>query len=173
MQTLLVVLGILSAAAIWWYRLKTIRAAAGEAAQAAGKVGRDLKRRTARRRAADASLDGIEDPVTAAATVLVAIAADEIPLTPRDEAVIRAALLKVATKAEADEAIDYARWVNTQVDDPALVIDRLAPLFKARLDAKQRAELLALIDAVKAGITYSTRYDEWRERVVSRLDKVK
>lgn len=172
MATLVFLLGILSAAAIWWYRLKAIRTAAGEAAKAAGVLGGALKRRAARKRAADATLDGIEDPVTAAATMLVAMAADEIPLTPRDEAAIRAALVRIASPDEVGTALDYAKWVNTRIDDPALVIDRLAPLFRARLDPKQRTELLALIDTVKSGITYSSRYDEWRERVVARLDKV-
>lgn len=172
MQTLIFLLGILSAAAIWWYRLKAIKNAAGDAAKAAGQLSGGLKRRAARKRAADSTLDGIEDPVTAAATMLVAIAADEIPLTPRDETAIRSALLKIARPEEVSSALDYAKWVNTRIDDPALIIDRLAPLFRARLDAKQRSELLALIDTVKSGITYSSRYDQWRERVVNRLDKV-
>lgn len=172
MATIVFLLGIISAAAIWWYRLKMIRTAAGEAAKAAGQIGGHLKRRAARKRAADQTLDNIEDPVTAAATMLVAMAADEIPLTPRDEAAIRTALLKIASADEVGTALEHAKWVNTRIDDPALVIDRLAPLLRARLDAKQRAELLALIDAVKSGITYSSRYDEWRERVVARLDKV-
>ncbi|HUV32248.1 MAG TPA: hypothetical protein VMW31_01650 [Devosiaceae bacterium] len=172
MQFLMVLLGVVSAAAIWWYRLKMIGTAAGDAARAAGKVRNHVRQRSARRRAADASLSDIDDPVTAAATVLVAMAADEIPLTPKDEAAIEAALLSVATPHEAHGAIEYAKWVNTQLDDPAVVIDLLAPLFKSHLTPQQRSEFLVLIDTVKKGITYSSRYDEWRNRILTRLDKV-
>lgn len=170
MQYLVLILGVVSAAAIWWYRLKMISGAARDAATTAGRVGGEIRRRSARRRVAEVALKEIVDPVTGAATVLVAMAADEIPLTPKDERAIRGALLKVATQEEADEAIEHAKWVNTQLDDPAIIIDRLTPLIKSRLNPAQRAEFISLIDAVKKGITYSSRYDQWRERVIDRLD---
>lgn len=172
MHNLILIIGVLSALAVWWFRLRMIGRAAGDVGQVAGRMRAGLRRRSARRRAADESLAGIEDPVTGAATVLVAMAADEIPLTPRDEKAIRSALLAVATPEEADGALEYGKWVNTQIDDPAVVIDRLAPLFKARLNPRQRAEFVAVIDTVKKGITYSSRYDEWRDRVIDRLDRV-
>ncbi len=170
MQYVVLILGVLSAAAIWWYRLKMISGAARDVAATAGRVRGEVRRRSARRQVAEVALKEIADPVTGAATVLVAMAADEIPLTPKDERAIRAALLKVATPEETDDAIDHAKWVNSQLDDPAIIIDRLAPLMKARLKPDQRTEFISLIDAVKNGITYSSRYDQWRERVIDRLD---
>jgi hypothetical protein len=103
MPFLIAVLGIVGAAAVWWYRVKYMSQAAGEVADAIGRVKGSLRRGKLRKKAALAPVAAIDDPVTAAATVIMAIAAEEVPVSEALEKRVRA---EIGAIAESDKKLD-------------------------------------------------------------------
>ncbi len=127
MHILLAVIGIFAAAAFWWYRLKYMSEAANEVADAVGRVRGNLRRNTLRRKAAIAPVTAIDHAVTAAATVVMAIAAEDRPVSDVLETRVREQIETVADgEKQLDEAIAYAKWASDQVADVQTVIDRTA-----------------------------------------------
>ncbi|MER9442437.1 hypothetical protein NKI79_13695 [Mesorhizobium sp. M0340] len=46
----------------------------------------------------------------------------------------------------------YAKWAASQIDDATVVIDKLAPFLRERLDAAERNDLLRMVSrAAEAG----------------------
>lgn len=46
----------------------------------------------------------------------------------------------------------YAKWAAPQIDDATIVIDKLAPLLRERLDVTERNDLLQMVNrAAQAG----------------------
>jgi hypothetical protein len=146
MHIVLAVLGIVGAAAIWWYRIKYMSQAAGEVADAAGRVRGNLRRSKLRKKAALSPVTAIDDPLTAAATVIVAIAAEDELVSEALEKRVREKLGAVAAnERQLDEAVIYAKWAGEQVADVATVIDKTAPLLKSRLTEGEREELVSMV----------------------------
>ena len=123
MHILLALLGIAAAGAFWWYRLKMMNDAAGEVVDAVGRVRGNLRRKKIRQHNELSPLTAIDDPVVAAATLLVAIASDDAALGPNRESAARAEIALIADPAKLEEAIVYAKWASGQIDDAGTVID--------------------------------------------------
>ncbi|WP_246665996.1 hypothetical protein [Aquamicrobium sp. LC103] len=143
------ILGLLGVGAIWWYRLKFMKEAAGEVADAVGRVQGNLRRNKLRKKAALAPVTAIDDPVTAAATVVMAIAAEDVVVSDALEKRVRNKISAIAASEKAlDEAIAYAKWASNQVADVPTVIDKTALLLKSRLDEGEKEQLLAMVLSV-------------------------
>jgi hypothetical protein len=146
MPFLIAVVGILGAAAVWWYRVKYMSQAAGELADAVGRVQGTLRRGKLRKKAALAPVAAIDDPVTAAATVIMAIAAEEVPVSPALEKRVRDEIRPIAqSDKKLDEAVIYAKWASDQVADVATVIDKTTELLKPLLTEDEKEELLDMV----------------------------
>ena len=146
MPFLIAVLGIVGAAAVWWYRVKYMSQAAGEVADAIGRVQGTFRRGKLRKKAALAPVAAIDDPVTAAATVIMAIAAEEVPVSEALEKRVRAEISAIAeSDKKLDEAIIYARWASDQVADVPTVIDKTAELLRPLLSEDEKHQLLAMV----------------------------
>ncbi|WP_352817778.1 hypothetical protein [Mesorhizobium sp. M0898] len=145
-------IGLLGAAAFWWYRLKTMNDAAREVADVVGRVQGNVRRKKLRKQAALSPLTAIDDPVVAAATLITAIVSEHGPVLPQREAAIRSVISEIADKKQTDEAMIYAKWAASQIDDATVVIDKLAPFLRERLDAAERSDLLRMVSrAAEAG----------------------
>ena len=72
MHIVLAVVGLIGAAAFWWYRLKYMSDAANEAVDAVGRVQGHFRRGKLRKKSALAPISAIDDPVIAAATIMAA-----------------------------------------------------------------------------------------------------
>ncbi|HXV31419.1 MAG TPA: hypothetical protein VD840_13900 [Sinorhizobium sp.] len=146
MHIILAVFGVLGMAAFWWYRLKVMREAAGEVADAVDRVRGNLRRRKLRKKAALSPITAIDDPVIAAATVIMAIAAEDIAVSDELEARIRAEIGAIAaSEKQGDEAVAYAKWATNQVADVAAVIDKATQWLKPRLDEREKEQLVAMV----------------------------
>lgn len=146
MHIILAVFGLLGMAAFWWYRLKLMREAAGEVADAVGKVRSDFRRKKLRKKAALSPVTAIDDPVVAAATIIMAIAAEDLAVSDALEARIRAEVGAIAaSEKQLDEAVIYARWATNQVEDVRAVIDRAAEWLKPRLNEREKEQLVAMV----------------------------
>lgn len=71
MHIVLAVLGILGGGLFWWYRMKVLGEAASELIDSAGRARGYFRRRKIRKMAEHSPLTAIEDPVLAAATVIL------------------------------------------------------------------------------------------------------
>jgi uncharacterized tellurite resistance protein B-like protein len=152
MPFLLAILGVLGAAAFWWYRMKAMNDAAREVADVVGRVQGNIRRKKLRKQAALSPLTAIDDPVVAAATLITAIVAEHGPVLPQREAAIRSVISEIADSKKTDEAVIYAKWAAAQIDDTTIVIDKLAPFLRERLDVSERNDLLQMVNrAAQAG----------------------
>lgn len=147
MPIFLIVLALAVAAVLLWYRRKMMNEAAHDAAEALGRA-RGAVRRERQRRQSGSPLTAIDDPVVAAATLLVSIVSDGADITPQREAALRREISVIAADGKTDEAVDYGKWATAQVDDAAVVIDKLAPFLRERLDEKEKNDLLTMIRRV-------------------------
>lgn len=162
MHILVAVIGIFAAAAFWWYRLKYMSDAANEVADAVGKVRGNMRRNKLRKKAAIAPVAVIDHPVTAAATVVMAIAAEDRPVTDIIETRVREQIALIAgSDKQLDEAIAYAKWASDQVADVPTVIDKTAEFLKPHLDEIEKEQLLSM---VFAATREAERHAMFRER---------
>ncbi|TIY04760.1 MAG: hypothetical protein E5V22_10075 [Mesorhizobium sp.] len=138
MHILIAAIGLLGAAAFWWYRMKAMNDAAREVADVVGRVQGNIRRKRLRKQAALSPLTAIDDPVVAAATLITAIVSENGPVLPQREAAIRSMISEIADDKKTDEA--------------AVVIDKLAPFLRERLDVTERNDLLQMVNrAAQAG----------------------
>lgn len=152
MPFLIAVLGVLGAAAFWWYRLKMMNEAAQEVADVVGRVQGNIRRKKLRKQAALSPLTAIDDPVVAAATLIAAIVSEQGPILPQRESVLRDVISGIAaSQKKTDEAVVYAKWAVSQVDDTTITIDKLAPFLRERLDPAERNDLLGMLNRVAEG----------------------
>lgn len=151
MPFLIAILGVLGAAAFWWYRMKAMNEAARDVADVIGRVQGSVRRKKLRKQAALSPLTAIDDPVVAAATLITAIVSEDGPVLPQREAVIRAVISEIADKKKTDEAVIYAKWAASQIDDTTIVIDKLAPFLRERLDVAERNDLLQMVNRAAQG----------------------
>jgi uncharacterized tellurite resistance protein B-like protein len=150
MHILIAVVGLMGAAAFWWYRVKHMSEAANEVVDAVGRVRGSIKRKKLRKQAALSPLTAVDDPILAAATLITAIFSEDAPLTPVRENAIRDAISGIADPKKTDEAVIYGKWAASQIDDANVVIDKLSPFMRERLEESERLDLLKMIDDVAA-----------------------
>jgi len=163
MPFLIAALGVLGAAALWWYRMKAMNDAAREVAEVVGRVQGNIRRKKLRKQAALSPLTAIDDPVVAAATLITAIVSEDGPVLPRREAVIREVISQIAAgPKKTDEAVVYAKWAASQIDDTTIVIDKLAPFLRERLDPNERDDLLQMLNRVAQGGEQSLKIPDQR-----------
>lgn len=170
MHILLLIVGAFGAAAFWWYRLKYMRDAAVEVTDAVGRIRGNVRRNSLRKKAALSPVTAINDPVTAAATIIIAIASEDTVISDALAERVAAEIRVIAESDEkAQEAVIYARWAANQIDDVGLVIDKTADLLKARLDEPEKEQLVQMVHAAApAGerpAAFARRIDQLRRRL--------
>ncbi|MFI0842680.1 hypothetical protein [Mesorhizobium sp. IMUNJ 23232] len=149
MHILLAILGILGVGAFWWYRLKIMGEAASEVADAVGRVQGNIRRSKLRKKAALSPITAIDDPITAATTVIVAIAAEDVPVSEALEKRVRDEIAGIAdSEKQVDEAVIYAKWASDQVAEVGSVIDKACLLLKPRLEESEKEDLVRMALAV-------------------------
>ncbi|WP_296739909.1 hypothetical protein [Mesorhizobium sp.] len=163
MPFLIAIFGLLGAAAIWWYRLKYMGEAAREVADAVGRVQGNMRRKKLRKQAALSPLTAIDDPVVAAATLITAIVSEQGPILPQRETALRDVISEIVdSPKKTDEAVVYAKWAASQVEDTTIVIDKLAPFLRERLDLNEREDLLQMLNRVARGGEQSLKVADQR-----------
>lgn len=162
MHIVLAIVGLISVAAIWWYRIKYMSEAANEAVDAVGRVQSHFRRGQLRKKSALAPVSAIDDPVIAAATIMAAIAAEDTVLSPDLEAGVRQQLLTIEDGEKVDEAIIYATWASSQVADVTHVIDIAGKFLADKLSDNEKQELVDMVaDAVPVG----KRHEAFPQRI--------
>jgi len=170
MHIVLLLLALFGGGIFWWYRLKMLSNAAGDIIDIAGTFRGYIRRRQMRRKAEESPAAAIEDPVHAAATVILAILADDGRVTEALTAAVRNVLLEISSAKEADEALIYAEWACRQVGDTVTIIDKATPLLRQRLNNSEKHELIDMLRrAVAAGQSSSADYSNRLKRLTQKL----
>src|SRR3954466_15024320 len=111
MPIVIAIVAALGAAAIWYYRMRTIGQVAHEAIEGAQRLRGAYRRRRFRNQIESSPFLAVQDPATAATTMLVALATMDGRLTPAAEDFIRAELGNIVDSAIVEETFTHACWL--------------------------------------------------------------
>lgn len=148
MHVLLAVLGLLGAAGCWWCRVKYMGQAASHAVDVAGRARGFVRRWRFRKKAESSPVAAVEDPRTAAVVLMVGIASANGPMSAAAEAEIRRAMREVMAVEKPDEELIFARWAVSAIADLNNLVFRFGRLWTARLDHRERRDLLDCVKRV-------------------------
>lgn len=170
MHIVVIILGLLAAAGVWYYRFRMMSEATNEVVDKVGRVQGYFRRQKLRKKAAIAPVAAIDDPVVAAATVMMAIGSEDVVVSDAIEARIRDAIAPIAaSKEKAVEAVTYAKWATNQVADVPVVIDQTAALLAGKLDEGEKEQLVAMVQSVvikeERHAMYAQRIDRLRRKL--------
>ena len=168
MPALIAMLGLLAAAAYWYFRMRDVGRAGSDALDQLGRARGAVRRSRMRRKVEESPVMAIDDPVIAAVSLLCMLAATQHPLTPREEGAIRRQAGRIAVGEFLDEAVTYGRWLHRQGLDGPKAIRLLAGPLNDWLDDGQMAELGEMIDGLEADddlITSKPRVEQARKRL--------
>ena len=146
MAIVAVIVGIIGAIGVWWWRAQQVKGAAEGILDAAGKARGMISRARFRQRAGQAVLAGVDTPGMAAATLLYSLAAQRGPVLQEDATKIEGLLESICrmNRQDRDDAMAFAGWAAEQVSDTNEVVRRFLPLWAHELAQKERQELVGM-----------------------------
>ncbi len=148
MHILLAIIGILSAAAIWWWRIKMIGSAARDVAQGAKTVANMPRRLGFRHKANRGALDVSDDPREAAMAIMLEVAkAAEAPGEAETSLMVdRARRTFSVTEAEAEEYLHRADWFVRQARTPDLLIRKMGGVLRGTVGPEQHTDVAEILE---------------------------
>jgi uncharacterized tellurite resistance protein B-like protein len=174
MHILLALLVIVGGGLFWWYRMRTLGDAASDVIDTAGKARGYLRRKKIRTQHEHSPLTAIDDPVLAAATVIFAIVSEDALITDNHYEAVRDAIIDICEPAKADEAVIYAKWAASQIDDTVTVIEKTSLLLQQRLNDMEKLELIDMVGkaagAVAVPPTYGRRVKKLKQKLGLEVD---
>ena len=176
MHILITIVGLLAAAAFWYYRLRTLGKAGREVADQLGRVRGNVRRAKIRKQVEGSPITAIDDPIIAAASLLCLLALNNDPLTSHEEEAIRRQLERIVPQDDTgepdaetmEEAVTYGRWVHRQGLDAPKAIRMLAAKLNEWLQSHQVRDLVEMIDGLEADNDIATsrqRTEQARRRL--------
>ncbi|HEU0222193.1 MAG TPA: hypothetical protein VFR34_08290 [Paracoccaceae bacterium] len=152
MPVLIALLGVLVVAALWYWRVRAARDAAGESLEAAQDVRRAARRFGFRRQANRHPADCIEDARLAAMGVVAAMAEYDGPHTKDeiDQMVVEAQVTFGVDKREAEEIVAFGRWIATQCGTRHEAVRRLSKVVAQLAGSAAAPDLLRMAEAAAA-----------------------
>jgi hypothetical protein len=146
MHILLIVLGVLSAAAIWWWRIKMIHEAGQDAADAVGRLRGAYRMRNFKKKAEGSVLAAIDDPAMAATVLLFALANEDAVSAHQAPEFIKKNAADMVPDDKLDELVAYAAWAARDIVDARDVVRRFKPLWRERLTLAERQDLVRMAE---------------------------
>ncbi|WP_316013013.1 TerB family tellurite resistance protein [Roseobacter sp. HKCCA0434] len=128
MHILILLIGAISAAGIWYWRFQRARDVGTDLLDAANDVRLAARRLGFRRRTNVHPVKTVEDPRLAATGILVALAELDGALSQSEITAIRRETARVfgADLAEADELLTVGRWIVAQCNGAEMAVRRLS-----------------------------------------------
>jgi uncharacterized tellurite resistance protein B-like protein len=148
MHIVAIVVAIAGGLAVWYWRIKMIGEAGRDAADLAGRVRGAYRMRSFRKKSEGAALNTIDDPAVAATVFLFALAGEAPDTRHLSEPKIRAEISAIVGASELDEAIAYGEWAARDVVDPKDLVRRFKTLWRERLTASERNDLIEMAEAI-------------------------
>ena len=168
MPALIAMLGLLAAAAYWYFRMRDVGRAGSDALDQLGRARGAIRRSQMRRKVEESPIMAIDDPVIAAVSLLCMLAATQHPLTPREEGAIRNQASRIAEGEFLDEAVTYGRWLHRQGLDAPKAIRMLAEKLNGWLTRDEMHDLVDMVDALDASpdiVLSKPRVEQARRRL--------
>ena len=162
-----------------WYAVRAFREGAGKRGGGRGASGRSVARRQlprdrsprlrsvggsrpAARASGEATPTGIDDPVTALATLALTLAGEDSAPLGDVERTLRSRLSGLTDEVHVARALRTASAVAKEGRNPQSLIKTLAPIFEQHLTARERADVVAVCeDVVSANGHISEQQDAW------------
>lgn len=150
MHILLGVLGVLSAVALWYWRMKAARDAAGEVANAANDVRLAIRRFGYMRKHKTHPADCVDDPRLAAAGIVAAIAGMDAPLSQAeiDRLTAEAGAVFDTEPREAVDIVAFGRWIAGQCQTPEDAVRRLIRVVRDKAGIEAGPDLISMAEKV-------------------------
>lgn len=145
MHIVLGILGILGALAFWYYRMKYISEATSEVADVVGRIQGQFRTAKLKKKAGESPITSIDEPIVAAAALMISVAELDDPLSEAEVSSIRDQLSELTRPEAVEEAYVYARWATEQVIDTNNVILRLKNMLNQKLNTDERQALLGMV----------------------------
>ncbi|MCB1387253.1 MAG: hypothetical protein KDJ80_15050 [Nitratireductor sp.] len=169
MHILLGMIGIVAAASYYFFVLKNAGKAANEAADMAMRVRGRIRRNAFRKKAEASVLSSVDDPLHAAAIVLLAIATEEQGVAPHLEEGVARQIAEIADGEKVEETLIFAKWALDQNITVPTVIDRLSETLEHRLNEAEKEQLcrmaLAATPPPDRGPYFTLRMERLRRKL--------
>ena len=142
------ILGLIAAAAFWYWRIKAVGQVANEVHDVAGRLWGKHKRRKFLGKVNDSPLEVIDDPATAAVILMNVIATEDGVPGHIAEAAIKKEVEGQMGISDSKEILTFGKWTANHAPDSNTVILRYGKLWSENLSVKEREELLAMISRI-------------------------
>lgn len=148
MHILAIVVGIIAAAGVWYWRAKAAKEVVDDVGSMVGRVQGRIRMNNFKKKAEGSALASIEDPALAAAVFLHALANEKRDALHLAEPRIREELGRIVADADLDEVVSYAQWAARDVADARDVVRRFKPLWRQKLTREERADLIVMAETI-------------------------
>lgn len=148
MPVLMFIVAALAGAAFWWWRIKAIGEAASEASNIAGRAWGKYKRRKFLGKVNDSPLAVIDDPASAAAILLYAMANEHGAIGPDIEELIRNEVVSTIAPQDVTELLTFSKWTAAHATDANSVILRYGDIWRNQLSTVEKEGLVAMVKRV-------------------------
>jgi hypothetical protein len=142
------ILGLIAAAAFWYWRIKAVGEVASEVHDVAGRLWGKHKRRKFLGKVNDSPLEVIDDPATAAVILMNVIATEDGVQGHVAEAAIKNEVEQSMGIIDSMEILTFGKWTANHAPDSNTVILRYGKLWSENLSVKEREDLLSMISRI-------------------------
>lgn len=142
------ILGLIAAAAFWYWRIKAVGEVAGEVHDVAGRLWGKHKRKKFLGKVNDSPLEVIDDPATAAVILMNVIATEDGVPGHIAEAAIKKEVEVSMGITDSMEILTFGKWTAAHATDSNNVILRYGKLWAENLSVKEREDLLGMISRI-------------------------
>jgi hypothetical protein len=142
------ILGLIAAAAFWFWRIKAVGEVASEVHDVAGRLWGKHKRKKFLGKVNDSPLEVIDDPATAAVILMNVIATEDGVLGHIAEAAIKKEVEHSMGISDSMEILTFGKWTANHAPDSNTVILRYGKLWSENLSIKEREDLLSMISRI-------------------------
>lgn len=152
MHILFIVVSSIAGAAFWYYRLQSVGAAGAEVIGLAQRMRGKYKRNKLRKMAEISPFAAIDDPVVAAASLMISVCSGKNEANPTVVAAVQSSLGELTTTEHAYEAGVYGAWAHGQILNPQQALKHLCPMLRNRLRPSDTRQLMELIDELPVSV---------------------
>jgi hypothetical protein len=142
------ILGLIAAAAFWYWRIKAVGEVASEVHDVAGRLWGKHKRKKFLGKVNDSPLEVIDDPATAAVILMNVIATEDGVPGHIAEAAIKKEVEGSMGITDSMEILTFGKWTANHAPDSNTVILRYGKLWSEQLSVKEREDLLSMISRI-------------------------
>ena len=142
------ILGLIAAAAFWYWRIKAVGEAASDVHDVAGRLWGKHKRKKFLGKVNDSPLEVIDDPATAAVILMNVIATEDGVPGHVAEAAIKKEVEHSMGITDSMEILTFGKWTANHAPDSNTVILRYGKLWSEKLSVKEREDLLSMISRI-------------------------